>query len=223
MSNSAGCWTVDSGATHHTTLDESKVVNGVDYNGPGAKESCNSLHDTGQQGSKLTIVDKIYRKNTPQPTLNDARVVGASSESQEDLQGHDGEVSTAVQQEPGVNTNQPHVDHSLGHAQQGIGVSFAGGELESGQVESDNPINDEGFYETIPEEEANQESTDADQITEMVLSSEQATNQSNNMSSNSAFNPDMGEDVTLSSQQDDVVPSEENDRLLETMWKLIDL
>ncbi|KAK9043884.1 hypothetical protein V6N11_072208 [Hibiscus sabdariffa] len=171
----------------------------------GAKESCNSLHDTGQQGSKLTIVNKIHRKDTPQPTLNDARADGASSESQEDLQGHDGEMSAAVQQEPDVNINQPQVDHSLGHARQDTGVSFAGDELESCQIESDNPITDEGFYEIIPEEETNQESTDADQITEMVLSSEQATNQSNNMSSNSAFNPDMSEDVTLSSQQDDVV------------------
>ncbi|KAL4298388.1 hypothetical protein GQ457_12G010470 [Hibiscus cannabinus] len=35
LSNTIGGWTVDSGATHHTTPDESKVVNGVDYNGPG--------------------------------------------------------------------------------------------------------------------------------------------------------------------------------------------
>ncbi|KAK9005959.1 hypothetical protein V6N11_035013 [Hibiscus sabdariffa] len=56
-------WIVDSGATHHTTPDASKVVNGTDYNGPGKSDE--SLLKAGQQGSsckhELSVVRGAHK------------------------------------------------------------------------------------------------------------------------------------------------------------------
>ncbi|KAL4387238.1 hypothetical protein GQ457_09G012730 [Hibiscus cannabinus] len=178
-------------------------------------ESCNNLHDTGQRVlsrvSKLTVVNKVHRMNTPQVTRNDAGPKnGVRLASKEGLQCHDDEMSTSVQQETGGSASQPLMDHSLGHARQDTGVVLADGELEPDQMVSSNPVTDEGFYETaLEEEEANQVSIGADQVTEMVSSSEQEISQSNNIDSDNAMHHDVG--ATLSSQQDDVMVTQLSD------------
>ncbi|KAK9046363.1 hypothetical protein V6N11_052253 [Hibiscus sabdariffa] len=160
-----------------------------------AKESCNNLHDTGQQGSKLIIVDKVHRKGTFQAMDSDgARADDANIAAQGEVQDHAGEMTATEQQESGGNVNQSQVDH----AKQNIGGSLAGGELESGQMELDDSMTGGGCYETTPEEEDNQVSTDAAQTTEMASGNY-------NMDSGSELQPDMGDDVAFSSQQDEVI------------------
>ncbi|KAL4378856.1 hypothetical protein GQ457_02G030880 [Hibiscus cannabinus] len=274
-STSAGGWVVDSGAAHHTTPDESNVVNGVDYNGPGklvvgnghslqisktgyallpAKsrtlvindllvvpsitkslisvskfardnavyfefhaQSCmvkdertgevllrgqenNGLYqlfglkstDSGhsievntasQQGSncasKLTIVNRAHRMDTPQLARDDAGQDGVHLAYEEGLQYHGGEVPTGIHHDTRGNAR-------LGHAREDTRVILADDELEPALGE-----------------EANQISTGAGQVTDMVPSSELETGQSNNMDSDNAMHCDMG--ATLSPQQDDVV------------------
>ncbi|KAK9030995.1 hypothetical protein V6N11_032393 [Hibiscus sabdariffa] len=141
--------------------------------------------------------------DTPQLARDDAGPDGVHLASEEGMQYHDGEVPTGVQQDTGGNANQPLMDHSLGHAREDTGVVLADDELEPGQMVSSDPVTDEGFYETALGEEANQVSTGADQITDIVSSSEQETSQSNNLDSDNAMHCDMG--ATLSPQQDDVV------------------
>ncbi|KAK8485600.1 hypothetical protein V6N11_013628 [Hibiscus sabdariffa] len=178
----------------HDPMPEDSVDLGESSRG-GAKESYNNLHDTGQQGSKLSIVDKVHKKGAFQAMDSDgARADDANLAAQGEVQDHAGEMTATEQQESGGNVNQSLVDH----AEQNIGESLAGGELESDQMELDDSMTGGGCYETAPEEEDNQVSTDAAQTTEMAFGSY-------NMDSGSELQPDMGDDVAFNSQQDELI------------------
>ncbi|KAK9015658.1 hypothetical protein V6N11_006754 [Hibiscus sabdariffa] len=123
-----------------------------------------------------------------------ARADDANVADQGEVQDHAGEMTATEQQESGSNVNQPQVDH----AEQNIGGSLAGGELEPGQMALDDSMTGGGCYEMTLEEEDNQISTDAAQTTKMASGNY-------NMDSGGELQPDMEDDVAFSSQQDEVV------------------
>ncbi|KAL4291971.1 hypothetical protein GQ457_14G011070 [Hibiscus cannabinus] len=76
QSTTSDSWVVDSGATHHVTLDASKVAHGVDYTGPGMLVVGNGhslpINKTGQfallSDSRLLLLNNLI--HVPQVTKN---------------------------------------------------------------------------------------------------------------------------------------------------------
>ncbi|KAL4304144.1 hypothetical protein GQ457_10G006340 [Hibiscus cannabinus] len=69
-------WVVDSGATHHTTPDASKIVNGADYNGPGklvvgnghSLDICKTGHAVIPTKSRVLVINDLL--HVPSITKN---------------------------------------------------------------------------------------------------------------------------------------------------------